>query len=121
MESPNIDETKSDQSEIKTSKKICNVIEINDVEYHQIILGKKFKIKILNVNSDEIQRWKGNAYARTFYKEKLKQLITRCREQAKKETYDECDRLGIVHDKITQGRKHKDDKDIEIQIHKIKN
>ena len=113
--------SKSDQSEIKTSKKICNVIEINDVEYHQIILGKKFKIKILNVNSDELQRWKGNAYARTFYKEKLKQLITRCREQAKKETYAECDRLGIVHDKITQGRKHKDDKDIVIQIHRIKN
>ena len=92
----------NENKEIKTSKKICNVIEISDVEYHQSILGGKFKIKILNVNSDELQIWKGNPYARTLYKEKLKQIKSHKQELGLRKTYVECDRLGIVHDNYTR-------------------
>ena len=74
------------------------------VEFDVIINDRKYTVKIVDPNQSDIERLRGNAFARIYYSEMLKEQFKQARINALKLTNEKLQELGLVSDRIIRGR-----------------
>ena len=70
------------------------------VELDVIINDRKYTVKIVDPNQSDIERLRGNAFARIYYSEMLKEQLKRAGINALKLTNEKLQELGLVSDRI---------------------